>query len=322
MNTPQPLETIIAPSDKSDLPSPDNGPYLIATQDGYFVHDSNQFGRYLTRAKTSKMLPKYEPFFWYDIEKLPATLIGQAWSFFRAIFESKASEAMLDITWTEEHGYRLFVPPQEATHGGVDVERNPAHYKGAIVGTLHSHCDFSAFHSSTDKHDADGHDGIHFTLGMVNKSEPEIAVMISRNGEHWDMELNEVLDGEVKLVSHPKWWENFVKEPQSAYTIVAKYNQTPRKPYKPVTTAVVPYSKTTKKANTLDALIRATPKLDERTRLTLMEIDGQIESLAWVLAGMGIEFDFDFSMMDESAQQILNRLRSQDNDIPAHWRQT
>lgn len=37
-----------------------------------------------------------------------------------------------------------------------------------LFGTIHSHCDFGAFHSSTDDADEIGFDGLHITIGKVN----------------------------------------------------------------------------------------------------------------------------------------------------------
>jgi hypothetical protein len=37
-----------------------------------------------------------------------------------------------------------------------------------VAGTIHSHCNFSAFHSSTDDADEIGFDGLHITIGNVN----------------------------------------------------------------------------------------------------------------------------------------------------------
>lgn len=38
----------------------------------------------------------------------------------------------------------------------------------AIIGTIHSHCNFGAFHSGTDNHDEMNFDGLHITIGKVN----------------------------------------------------------------------------------------------------------------------------------------------------------
>jgi hypothetical protein len=42
---------------------------------------------------------------------------------------------------------------------------------GLPVGTIHSHCDFGAFHSGTDHEDESTFDGLHVTFGDITKSE-------------------------------------------------------------------------------------------------------------------------------------------------------
>lgn len=46
---------------------------------------------------------------------------------------------------------------------------NDLYNKGyRIYGTIHSHCNFGAFHSGTDDHDEKNFDGLHITIGNVN----------------------------------------------------------------------------------------------------------------------------------------------------------
>lgn len=212
MNTPNLFE-LVPLTKLEDLAMPDKGPYFVATKDGYMVMQPSHFGATLTPVKKIETLPEGTPALWKNIPKIPASVIGQAWSFFLATFDRMQSEAMVDITWDEEHGYRLFVPPQQASYGGVKATRNPEHIKGLHVGTIHSHCDFTAFHSGTDKHDADQHNGIHFTLGKITSDRPEVAVMISQSGEQWDLDPEEAVEGDIVLTPHQKRWESYVREP-------------------------------------------------------------------------------------------------------------
>ena len=197
-----------------DLPEPTAGPYIVATKEGYFAHRTFHFGRILVPTNEAPLTPIAVPTLWHTIDPLlPASLIGQAFSFFKTIYETRKSEAMVDITWHPDNGYRLFVPPQRASGGGVTCTRTPEHYQGQIVGTIHSHCNFSAFHSGTDKHDADSHDGLHITIGDVMKDTPSIAIMISASKCQWNFQLNEVSDGPLALHPHPEWWERYVSDP-------------------------------------------------------------------------------------------------------------
>jgi hypothetical protein len=210
-------------SDPDYLPLPENGPYYVMAKNRDFVHKQTHFGRVLVEATGTALRdtlavleekPDYKGFLWHDIPKLPAGLIGQAWSFFRQIYLDIGTEAMVYITWHAEKGYRFFIPPQENTGGKVDSKFNPEHITDGWknVGTIHSHCNFGAFHSGTDTGDADNQDGLHITIGHVNQDKPSTAVMLAFNKIKWDLELSDITEGEPELVQHPRWWERYVKK--------------------------------------------------------------------------------------------------------------
>lgn len=203
--------SLVPLTETQELPLPDNGPYIVATKSGYMLHQKTHWGRVLVPTKEAPALPESTSFLWHDIN-LPADLIGQAWAFFRAVWETRKSEAMVDITWSRERGYRLFVPPQEASMGGVKAQRTAEHYRGQIVGTMHSHCNFNAYHSGTDTHDADGHDGLHITIGHVHEDKLDIAIMVSSQGIRWDLELDDITHDPVLRKPFPAWWLGFVKD--------------------------------------------------------------------------------------------------------------
>lgn len=221
-----------APQTTDELPLPTNGPYFVLSKEAVMVHRNFHFGRVIVPINQLEMLNKLEPKLVYDDILVPKELVEQAWSFFRAILKYRKSEAMVDIVFDhdagrrakrterqgwDDMGYRLFVPPQRASHGGVEAQRTGAHYKGQIVGTIHSHCDFGAFHSGTDTHDADGHDGLHITIGFNNHAQPQIATMISVAGERWNFEAKEIWgDTPYTPLQHPVWWERYVKDPLPA----------------------------------------------------------------------------------------------------------
>ena len=107
-----PLFGVVLPTQDVDtLPLPLNGPYFVGSKKGWMVHKTFHWGRVLTPVKEAEMQPDTAPFLWSEIA-LPKEIIGQAWAFFRKIYELRKSEAMVDITWSEKHGYRLFCPPQ------------------------------------------------------------------------------------------------------------------------------------------------------------------------------------------------------------------
>lgn len=222
MDAPALFSVIQLNSADQELPDPTNGPYFVATKDGYMACQNTHWGRVLVPVKEAPSLATTTSLLWHDID-LPAEIISQAWGFFRKIFEIQKTEAMVDITWSAKHGYRLFVPPQNTSHGGVNAKRTPEHYRGRIVGTIHSHCDFNSYHSGTDTHDADGHDGLHMTIGHVHEDKLDIAILISANGIRWDdMKITDVVKdpSQIKPLEPPAWWLPLV-DPKPPVTVTS-----------------------------------------------------------------------------------------------------
>lgn len=231
--SPPPLAVIPATStDPADLPHPDNGPYFIIDNEGAYLYKQTFFGRAIVPVRKIDPLPELaasKGMLYYDIPKLPATLLGQAWSFFADVYDKHKIEAMVYITHSAERGYRLFVPTQRNGPASVNSDFNLEHIAvdHALVGTIHSHCDFSAFHSGTDDTDAAKHDGLHITIGHVNTDTPSYAAMISVNGVDWNMKLEDVTDGTPPKTPHPAWWLRYVTKGSSPAATTQTYRPKP-----------------------------------------------------------------------------------------------
>lgn len=231
MTTPTITDVIPLPADLDALPPPDPF-YYVATKDKFLVHKQTMFGKVLVPVSEIPHLEEHGPMLWYDIPKVPATLINQVWSFFNAVWERRKTEAMVYLTWRNGE-YRVFVPDQHPTGGHVTVENMDARklQRGwRIAGTIHSHCNFGAFHSGTDKNDAAKHDGIHMTMGHVDDpTKFDIAIMVSINGINWDFKIPDAIEGEIGPSSHPGWWHRHMLEDRPAPTHDYKSGWTPTK---------------------------------------------------------------------------------------------
>lgn len=291
-------------TDDQELDTPDNGPYYVATKHGFMIHKRTHWGTVLVPVDEIPSLGSSQSMLYHDI-KLPPELIGQAWSFFRGVWNERKSEAMVDITWDVERGYRLFVPPQKASGGGVHANRNPEHYRGQIVGTIHSHCNFGAFHSGTDDNDANGQDGLHITIGHVDSDNLDIAIMVSANTIKWKLELADITEGEVKLAPHPAWWQKLVADPAPHNTgHISTWKATPtvgaivpftQKPLNPVErtpswVADKPFSKWMNIDETIDQLSPLDPRVD-----ALEAIYDDIRVIEDELDQLGFELDYGIS---------------------------
>jgi proteasome lid subunit RPN8/RPN11 len=138
------------------------------------------------------------------MSKLPALVAARALTFFRKVFASYKSEAEVMLLYNEsERKYDLFCPEQKVTGGHVDYKLGDSMQRAMqelgkdwkIGGTIHSHCDFSAFHSGTDTDDESNQDGIHITFGHVVRKNFSCVSSIAVNGHRWQVPPSCVIKG-------------------------------------------------------------------------------------------------------------------------------
>jgi hypothetical protein len=213
------FETVVLNANGHENVPESDVPYYLAAQDGpFFLVKPTEIGQViLPERSTPKHMPKLGfagGVFTWQGPKIPGHIISQAHHFFLRIFTEHHAEAEVLITKHRETGeFRLFVPYQRVSHAGVKSIYEPTHVSReyTVVGTLHSHCDFSAFHSGTDSGDASDMDGVHFTIGQVTKETPEIVSMVAMNGKEFHYkEPSDIADVEFGTQTAPPWWDQYV----------------------------------------------------------------------------------------------------------------
>lgn len=207
-----------------DIPRNPN-PFFIPAQEGWFLRKATAlgFGTILMDNPPRKLgkLGFDKGVFEYEAPLVPAELCSQILDFFQRIWEKHHAEAEVILTARIEveegipriKEWRPFIPTQKVSTTGVESAYDPAHIaKGhQVVGTVHSHCNFGAFHSGTDTNDARGMDGLHMTIGHVDKPRIEVAAMVSVNGMRVNYDWSRVADfNKLGTVTAPKWWDNYV----------------------------------------------------------------------------------------------------------------
>ena len=350
IKTPALFEALIMPEDIDTLPVPES-PYYVIGKAKRYLHKRLHFGRVLIPVtdtpEMNDLPPTWGGFLWQEVPPIPAVLLGKAWSFFRMAWNRHKSEAMLDIYYHPDHGYTLFAPPQTASMGGVKCVRNPEHIKAGYrhVGTIHSHCNFGAYHSGTDTHDAEGHDGVHITIGNVDKNPPQYATMLVANNVKWDINLTEILEGEIELTDHPPFWDGYVQHPLAIQAFPAgpaahnvnkggnswrsedrrvAYQQpsTPRTPYTPPKTSE-PISLTVIPGSTTD-LLELAERIDgwkiPNRKVDFVDatmIDAELNSLLdWLEDDFGVKTQIFFRYAPNTIHQTQNTKKKKKNQHP------
>lgn len=197
---------------------PKSGMYYIVAKNGVFIHVERQVGSALVKTDGIPWLENAKPSISLKLPKIPGRIIGQALTFFRQVWDEHRSEAYTQLYYSKElNQYRLWVPEQKVSGGGISYDRADQfdikeriggkgevgkeiqkQWKWQMVGTIHSHCDFSAFHSSTDTQDEETFDGIHITLGHVDRKEFSMCASFAVNANRVALDPENCTSGVVR----------------------------------------------------------------------------------------------------------------------------
>lgn len=117
-----------------------------------------------------------------NIPKIGSLDFSKIVSFFREVYKKYIGESIVLIYYNEKSKKFKFIPPKQEVSGGsleYLVDNIPTY---SLIGDIHSHGGFSAFHSGTDDLDEKFFDGIHITIGDVDDTNISISASIVVNG--------------------------------------------------------------------------------------------------------------------------------------------
>jgi hypothetical protein len=151
---------------------------IYKAADGLYVKERNDFVECLQKTDVvngiSYSLADKE-YLTYIGDSIPIHVFYDAWEFFKQVNEKHNAEAIVLLCHTKERGFWIDVPTQTVSSGSLQYETGQI---CNIVGSIHSHNTMSAFHSSGDVHDEEYKDGIHITIGNIDKSLPSISISL------------------------------------------------------------------------------------------------------------------------------------------------
>jgi hypothetical protein len=178
---------------------PEKGIYLVVARNGVYLHKDNFMCKAFVKVEDISFLEPMETEITLKTPKLPGRIIGQALTFFRQAFFKHRSESGLILFYSPvKQEYKLWCPNQTVSYGSCKYDRNDYGEKEPdlagynVIGTIHSHADFGAFHSGTDTSDEADFHGIHITLGNVDRNNFSMvmSVAISNNRVQLEPEYN------------------------------------------------------------------------------------------------------------------------------------
>lgn len=166
----------------------------------------------------SNDIPEQNPFIEWKGEKMPHALWQSILAFFNWTYidtKPSSDEALVRIYYNEESkSWLAWAPPQRGfgmTVRTVDDHANWAQeqeFDGyALVGTGHHHCSSKAFQSGTDHSDEKLCNGLHFTIGDLDKQFVSTHARAVFNGNMQEVELDGWIDlaDKYKVLNLP--WE-------------------------------------------------------------------------------------------------------------------
>lgn len=147
--------------------------YVVNNNKVYQVNDNKLFTTY-----DEVEVPEQEVTPIWKGAKIPLTMWQTIVKFCKHSYDELKSETLIYLFYDEtaEQPWSWWVPPQ-TTHG-MTVKSDPDHVDYAVqrakfpdtmFGTVHHHCATSAFQSGTDEADETQREGLHFTVGNLNK---------------------------------------------------------------------------------------------------------------------------------------------------------
>ncbi len=141
--------------------------------------------------KLDELVPEFKG------SKIPRNMWKEILVFMKQSYDKYNSETLLFLFYDEKASqpWSYWVPPQITS--GMTVKSDPDHenykiqrknYPDTMFGTVHHHCNISAFQSGTDEADEVDREGLHFTIGNLNKVDDiDIHCRITISGSHCDI---------------------------------------------------------------------------------------------------------------------------------------
>jgi len=214
---------LIANADFVGVPQDLAEAFVVASNGSFHIQrialDERPFLEMTTRAGAGFEAEGMEPYrasegLVLHAPKIARQSLEEVESFFRAVYDSHHSEAIVLLYHTPAQGglWRFVAPEQTVTGGHCDwTSPGPAPTGWFLAGSFHSHGRMGAFHSGTDDHDEMSWNGVHVTVGKIDSPRPEYACSVVFGGKRHRVELEDLVAPSMP-VSFPEGWLGQVRK--------------------------------------------------------------------------------------------------------------
>jgi len=183
-----------------DVETPTDDIYYIVAKEGIFLKKKLGIMESIAPVKNISILNSVSTMAKMHIKKIPGTKFARTVAFFKEVYKQYFAEAIVLLFYDENlKTYKIVAPPQKVTAAACDYNKGMSIDGMQMIGTIHSHASMSAFHSGTDDKDEEHFDGLHITIGNLNKENVSITASIVANGHRFVVEPEEYID-KLKVV--------------------------------------------------------------------------------------------------------------------------
>lgn len=117
---------------------------------------------------------------------------------------SLPNEVALQLFYSEERGYFLYLPRQRAIPWEVEFDRNPyLEFNNFLVADIHTHGYGSAYFSGVDDKDEMGF-RIFMVMGRLGTDRPELLMRAGANGSFLNLNIKDYFELSDEVVSIEK----------------------------------------------------------------------------------------------------------------------
>lgn len=194
---------------------PKTGTYYIVANNGTFLRKDNGLIVAAAQVDGIGFLKEFEPWARHSFPLLPAFDFFQTILFFRDVTRHYHSEAiMLLHLYPEMSQYKFYCPPQTVGGAHLDYISTDRFENYLNVGDVHSHNNFGASHSPTDDGDEKDSDGLHITVGDLDRPFFTISCSLKVNATRFMLQPEDIIEGIQRVkwqpppvkIYRPKYW--------------------------------------------------------------------------------------------------------------------
>jgi proteasome lid subunit RPN8/RPN11 len=183
-------------ADRRNMNPKDDICYIVA-KNGLFVKKKLGIMESITPVKDVPSL-EYEvvPYAKMKLPKISKPIFCSIFSVFRKVYELYRSESTALLFYNEKKKkFKVGIPYQKVSFASVEAIKMGSPQGYITVASVHSHCNFSAFHSGTDITDEEYIEGLHITIGNVDEDQFSLVASIVSNGKRFKVDPLDFING-------------------------------------------------------------------------------------------------------------------------------